>query len=206
MEKLTTQGPPVSQAVDLKAAERAIEAFLRALGHPPESDPELANTGRLVATAFHEELLAGYRTSPAQILADTLPTTDAELVVVRNIDVTCMCPHHLLPATGVVHVGYVPGGKLAGLGALARLARCYAQRLILQETLCERVAHALVEDLDAAASGCIADLAPACLTCRGERPAGARAVTLATAGRMRTDAGLRREFIALAKMNEEQIR
>jgi len=90
VEKLTTQDPPVSQAVDLPAAERAIEAFLRAIGHAPESDPELANTGRLVAKAFHEELLAGYRMSPAQILADPLPTTGGDLVAfVRTVAHLC---------------------------------------------------------------------------------------------------------------------
>jgi hypothetical protein len=48
-------GPNPERKVDLHAAARAIEAFLTALGHPPESNPELRDTGRLVATAFHEE-------------------------------------------------------------------------------------------------------------------------------------------------------
>jgi GTP cyclohydrolase I len=182
----------------LAAAAQAIESFLRALGHGPETDPELSATGQLVAKAFHEELLAGYRMDPAEILAQTMPAKSDAMVVVRGIDVVCVCPHHLMPASGLVHVGYVPGDRLAGLGALARLARCYAQRLTLQETLCERIADALIEQLGAAAAGCMAELSPACLTCRGERPANARAVSFATAGRMRTDANLRREFLTLA--------
>lgn len=176
---------------------------MRALGHAPDSNQELRDTGRLVAAAFHDELLAGYREDPAAILADTMPATGSELVLIRNIDVVCICPHHLLPASGVVHVGYVPGERIVGLGAIARLARCFAQRLTLQETLCERVCDALDEHLGAAAAGCIAELSPACLTCRGERPARARVVSMASAGRLRTDANLRREFIALAGVNME---
>ncbi|HKP62701.1 MAG TPA: GTP cyclohydrolase I [Polyangiales bacterium] len=204
MEELRHPNPTVD--VDLAAAARAIEAFLRALGHAPEKDPLLAETGKLVAAAFHGELLAGYREDPAQIFADCMSSSSKDLVVVRGIDVTCMCPHHLLPSSGQLHLGYVPAGKLAGFGSIAKLARCYAQRLVLQETLCEQVAGALVEHLGAAAAGCVADLAPGCLTCRGERQAHARVVSFAAAGTMQGDANLRREFLELAGVRMEQSR
>ena len=195
-----------SSAPDLTAAARAIEAFLGALGHPTDSDPELAATGQLVAAAFHDELLAGYRMDPARILVDTIATRSHAMVVVRDIDVVCICPHHLLPSTGVVHVGYLPNERIVGFGAIAQLARGFAQRLTLQETLCERVADALVQHLGAVAAGCIADLSPACLTCRGTRPSQARVVTYAVSGRMQHDADLRREFLGLAGVNMEPSR
>ena len=205
---LVQPAPPLADRanVDLAGAARAIEAFLRALGHAPEGDPELASTGRLVASAFHHELLAGYRMDPAKILAQSMPTQSRAMVVVRGIDVACICPHHLLPASGVVHVGYLPEDRIVGFGAIAQLARCYTRRLTLQESLCESIADALVEHLGAAAAGCVADLSPACLTCRGERPAHARVVSFATAGRMRQDAALRSEFLALAGVNMEPNR
>jgi GTP cyclohydrolase I len=195
-----------TSSVDLAAAARAIEAFLRALGHAPEQNPLLADTGKLVAAAFHDDLLAGYREDPSLLFADSMASSSADLVVVRGIDVTCVCPHHLLPASGQLHVGYVPDGKLAGLGSIARLGRCYAQRLVLQETLCEQVANALIEHLGAAAAGCIAELSPACLNCRGERQPRARVLSFASAGRMRGDAALRREFLELAGVRMEQSR
>lgn len=182
---------------DVAAAAKHIEGFLRALGHPVDSAPELAHTGELVASAFHHELLRGYRMDPAAILADTIAADGGDLVVVRDIDVTCICPHHLLPASGVLHIGYVPDGKIVGLGAIARLAECFTRRLILQETLCENVADALVTHLGARGAACVARLAPACLTARVERPAHAKAVTSATAGVLRSDPSLRGEFFAL---------
>jgi GTP cyclohydrolase IA len=189
-------------AVDLDAAARAIEAFLCALGHPIDSDPQLADTGRRVAEAFHGELLAGYRSDPQELLRDSVASSGGDLVVVRGIDVTCMCPHHLLPASGVLHIAYVPTRRLVGLGALVRLAHCYARRLILQETLCEQIAGALESQLGAAAAGCIAELKPGCLTARGARPAHADVVSIATTGRLRHDPELRREFLALARVGE----
>jgi GTP cyclohydrolase I len=132
-----------------------------------------------------------------------MPTQSSALVVLRGIDVVCICPHHLLPSTGVLHIGYLPNERIVGFGALAQLAHCYSRRLILQETLCEQVANALVAHLGAIGAGCIADLAPACLTCRGERPAHARVVSFAAAGRMQEDAALRAEFMSLAQARSD---
>jgi GTP cyclohydrolase I len=188
--------------VDLDAAAAAIEAFLRAIGHPVDSDAQLRETGRLVAHAFHTELLSGYAMSPAEILRESIAAHGGDLVVVRGIDVTCICPHHLLPASGVVHVGYLPGERIVGLGALSRLVQCFSRRLILQETLCEQIAHALQTELGARGAACVAELAPACLTARGERPAHARVVTSTTTGSLRDDAQLRREFFAAARVGE----
>jgi GTP cyclohydrolase I len=204
VEKLKREATHAVTEVNLDAAAEHIEGFLRAIGHPPSSDPELANTGKQVAKAFHEELLRGYRMQPAQILAETIAAPGGDLVVVRDLDVTCICPHHLLPASGVVHIGYVPNGKLVGFGALARLAECFARRLTLQETLCEDVAQALVTHLGARGAACVAVLAPACLTARGEQPAHARVTSCATAGVLRDDAALRCEFFALAGLHAKE--
>jgi GTP cyclohydrolase I len=108
----------------------------------------------------------------------------------------------LLPATGVLHIGYLPGERIVGFGALSRLAHAYARRLILQETLCECIAQALVTHLGARGAGCVADLRPLCLTARGDRPSHASVVTAATSGELSNDAELRREFFALTRHKE----
>lgn len=208
MEKLSEAKTAVAaeRAVDLVAAEAHIEGFLRALGHASDTDPELANTARLVATAFHTELLSGYRMRPEQILSETLAADGGDMIVVRDLDVTCVCPHHLLPASGVVHIGYVPSGKIVGFGALARLAECFGRRLTLQETFCEQVAQALVTHLGARGAGCVADLVPTCLTARGQRPAHARVTSVATAGLLKDDPTFRRELFALAGVQKDAAR
>ncbi|MCB9601576.1 MAG: GTP cyclohydrolase I [Sandaracinus sp.] len=179
-------------SVDVEAAARAIEAFLTALGHPPSSDPELQGTGKRVAEAYAQELLAGYAEDPAAILADATASEAPGLVVVTDVQTTTMCPHHLLPASGVSHVGYLPGGSVVGLGALARVVHCFSRRLILQEDLGAKVAEALVTHLGAKAAACALDLSPTCMTARGEREHAARAVTIAYAGD--ADDAFRRSF------------
>lgn len=169
--------------MDQSRAAAAIEEFLRALGHDPQDDPELAATGHRVAEAFGDELLAGYAMDPAEILQDTCASDGrGGLVVLRDIATTAICPHHLLPATGVVHVAYRPKAKLIGLGALDRLVQCYARRLTLQEDLTQHIADALVEHLGAAAAGCVANLHQSCVSARGPKQSHARTLTMATAG------------------------
>lgn len=172
----------MARDVDLARAARAVEEFLRAIGAPVDSDPELRETGRRVAEAYAHELLAGYDADPRAILAESTSSTAQGMVLVTSIATATTCPHHLMPATGVAHVGYLPGARVVGLGQIARLVDCYAHRLILQEDLARSIARALVEHLGARAAGVVLDLAPACLTARGGRRSGARAITSAYEG------------------------
>lgn len=180
---------------DLERAARAVEDFLDALGLPVGDDPELVGTGKRVAEAFALDMLSGYAMDPAAILAETTATKAPGNVLVTGIATTAICPHHLLPATGVVHVGYEPGGKVVGLGALGRLVHCYARRLILQEDLGQRIVEALVTHLGARAAGCVVDLSPTCMVARGGRLHGARAITTAFAGE--TSERFRQELLSL---------
>jgi GTP cyclohydrolase I len=182
--------------VDRTRAAAAITEFLRALGFEPARDPELADTARLVADAYADELLVGYRLDPAEILADCVSASSSDLVAVRDIRAVIVCPHHLMPAVGVVHVAYAPAGRVVGFGALARLVSCYARRLTLQESLAESIAAALCTQLGARGAGCVADLSPTCLTARAERCDVARALSVATAGEMAPGGPLHAAFVA----------
>ncbi|MEM9195465.1 MAG: GTP cyclohydrolase I [Myxococcota bacterium] len=170
-----------SRQIDLAAAADAIDVFLRSVGAPMD-DPELRGTGARVALAFAEDLLSGYEMDPREILADFTASDSRGPVILRDIAATTICPHHLMPATGVVHVGYLPGSRVVGFGSLAKLVDCFSRRLALQEDIGQHVVGALVNTLGARAACCVADLDPTCVTARGGRRHGARAVTVATAG------------------------
>ncbi len=55
-------------SIDRPAAERAIDAFLRAIGRDPDVEPELRGTGARVAAAYLDELCAGYLADPAALV------------------------------------------------------------------------------------------------------------------------------------------
>jgi len=180
---------------DLERAARAVHDFLDAIGAPVDGDPELRDTGTRVAEAFALDLLAGYDASPAEVLAEATASDAPGLVVAQGLPVATVCPHHLMPAIGVAHVGYLPAGRVVGFGALGTLVDCYARRLALQEDVGRNVARALVEVLGAEGAACFLELEPTCMTARGGRRHGARTVTHAWEGCLRGDAGARAEVL-----------
>ena len=168
--------------VDREAAARAVRDFLRALGRDPERHPELAGTPDRVATAWADELLAGYAVDVDALVAPNVFPGTTELVVVRAVPITTMCPHHLLPSTGEATVAFAPHEHLVGVGTVAAVVDAFARRLAMQETLGEHVAHTLHEHLAPRWVACRVVLAHACMTARGERAHGARVETLALHG------------------------
>jgi GTP cyclohydrolase IA len=180
-------------AVDLAAAERAVGDLLTALGRDV-TDPHLARTPRRVAVALAELL------TPQPFELTTFPNTDGYdgLVVARDIPVRSLCAHHMLPFTGVAHVGYLPGERLVGLSKLARAVESVASDLQVQERLTAQVAQWLQDRLQARGVGVVIEADHLCMTMRGVRAAGARTVTSTLLGALRTDGRTRGEFLALA--------
>jgi GTP cyclohydrolase I len=169
--------------VNRRAAAEAIEAFLRALGHEPEG--ELSGTGERVADAWADDLIRGESIDATALLRDgsmELGGAAAGLVVVRELAVTTMCPHHLLPAQGTATVAYLPGERIAGIGTIASVVDAFARRLTLQEHIGSAVADLLVRELGAKGALCRLRMSHACLTARGERKTGSSIETLALAG------------------------
>jgi len=89
-----------------------------------------------VAESFTEML------TPREFDLTTFPNDEDydELVLARNIPVQSLCEHHMLPFTGVAHVGYLPGERVLGLSKLARVVELFACDLQVQERLTVQVA------------------------------------------------------------------
>ncbi|MFO0597636.1 MAG: GTP cyclohydrolase I [Myxococcaceae bacterium] len=156
--------------VDRAGMKRAVTDFLRAAGLPL-TDPNLRETPSRVTDAWADEFLAGYGRSAREVLADRFPVTAGsgrELVVVTDLHFRSMCPHHLLPWSGVAHVAYVPGHEVVGFGRLSALVDVFAHRLILQEELARQVAQALVTELGSRGAACLVRAEQSCFRLRGE--------------------------------------
>ncbi len=168
--------------MDLEAAARAIEAFLRALGRDPEREQELTGTGERVARAYGEELLDGYGVDVDALLAGNVFAGHSELVVVRDLPTATMCPHHLMPSTGLATIAFAPEEHLVGVGAVARVVDAFAHRLALQEQVGEQVVAALQKHLAPRWAACRVVMTHACMVTRGGRTHGSRVETIALAG------------------------
>jgi GTP cyclohydrolase I len=182
-------------AVDLPAAEQAVAALLRALGRDP-AEPHLADTPRRVADAYAELL------TPPPFDLTTFPNDEGynELVLATGIPVQSLCEHHLLPFSGVAHIGYLPGDRILGLSKLARVLDLFARDLQVQERLTQQVADWLQENLAPRGVGVVIEAEHLCMSLRGVRARGARTTTSALHGVLREDARSRQEFFALSGM------
>jgi GTP cyclohydrolase I len=181
-------------AVDPVATERAVVDLLRALGKDPEG-PHLAETPRRVAAAYAELLTAG------QFDLTTFPNDEGynELVLATDIPVQSLCEHHLLPFSGVAHIGYLPGDRILGLSKFARVLDLFARDLQVQERLTQQVADWLQENLSPRGLGVVIEAEHLCMSLRGVRAGGARTITSALHGVLREDARSRHEFFALCR-------
>lgn len=188
--------------VDRPRIEAAVTELLLAIGEDP-SRPGLVKTPKRVADSY-AEFFGGLEVDPVSHLQDSVPlgssddglpqTSDA--VVVRGIDFRSICEHHLLPFVGIVHVAYLPGDRVVGLGKLADVVETLSTRPQLQERLTEEIADALQSGLAARGVLVVMDAVHRCVVARGSRQAGSSTVTVASRGEL-TDPVARAELMAL---------
>ncbi len=123
-----------------------------------------------------------------------------ELVLARDIPFRAVCEHHLLPFSGVAHVGYLPGERILGLSKLARLVEHFAARPQTQERLTRQVVDCLAARLRPRGAGAVLEAEHTCMMLRGVRSRGSTTVTSTLVGTLRADANSRAEFLALVDL------
>ncbi|MHB1614282.1 MAG: GTP cyclohydrolase I FolE [Actinomycetes bacterium] len=182
--------------IDRPRIERAVREILIGIGEDPDRDG-LQSTPARVARSY-EELFAGLRQSPEEVLTTSFDLGHDEMVLVKDIAVSSMCEHHLVPFFGSAHVGYIPGadGRITGLSKLARLVEVFARRPQVQERLTTQVADALVNHLSPRGVIVVIECEHLCMSLRGVRMPGASTVTSAVRGQLR-DPATRAEAMSL---------
>jgi GTP cyclohydrolase IA len=187
---------PVVPEFDLPRAEAAVRELLLAVGEDPDREGLLETPAR-VARAY-AELLGGMRQSAEDVLTTTFDIGHDEMIMVRDIELWSMCEHHLVPFTGVAHIGYIPGpdGRITGLSKLARLVDVYARRPQVQERLTTQVADSLMQILEARGAIVVIEAEHLCMTMRGVHKPGAKTITSAVRGAMH-NAATRAEAMSL---------
>jgi GTP cyclohydrolase I len=183
----------------IDVATRAAADMLAALGLPVDEDGMRETPGRLVRA--YAELLR-----PEPFRMTTFPNDEGydELVLVRDVPVRSLCEHHMLPFTGVAHVGYLPSNRVVGLSKLARTVDLHSRGVQTQERLTTRVADHLQRALDPLGVGVVIEAEHTCMSLRGARAEGTRTVTARLLGRLRDDARSRAEFLALTRDRGER--
>jgi GTP cyclohydrolase I len=180
--------PPPAGPFDRERIEAGIREILIGIGEDPDRDG-LQQTPARVARAY-AEMFQGLHQDPETVLQTTFNLGHDEMVLVKDIEVWSCCEHHLVPFTGVAHVGYIPNesGRITGLSKLARLVDVYAKRPQVQERLTTQVAEALVRILQPRGVIVVFECEHLCMTMRGVHKPGSKTVTSAVRGHFREPA------------------
>ena len=145
-------------------------------------------------------LTSGYEQDAKEILNDAMFVEDYdEMVIVKDIDFSSLCEHHLLPFIGKCHVAYMPGRKIVGLSKIPRLVEMFSRRLQVQERLTTQIASTINEVLQPRGVAVVMEAVHLCMLMRGVEKQNSKAITSAMLGSFRDNPETRAEFMDLIK-------
>ena len=127
----------------------------------------LVDTPKRVIDSW-SEIFAGYGMNATELLDSTFNAEGYDgIVLLRNIEFTSMCEHHLQPFRGRAHIGYIPIKRIVGISKLARLLELHARRLQNQERITKGIADDLEKELEPLGAAVIIEASHGCMQCRG---------------------------------------
>ena len=132
--------------VDHERIRKAVREILSAVGEDPDREG-LARDARPRRADVRGDLLAACRPTPPTHLKKTFTQKHDEMVVVKDIEFSSSCEHHLLPFIGKAHIAYLPNGQIVGLSKLARVVEAVAKRPQVQERMTEEIADLIMKHL-----------------------------------------------------------
>src|SRR6476659_1258931 len=161
--------------VDQDRIRRAVREILIAVGENPDREGLLETPDRVAR--MYAEIFSGLHTDPAVHLQKTFTQKQDEMVLVKDIEFSSACEHHLLPFIGKAHIAYLPNGKIVGLSKLARVVEAVAKRPQVQERMTESIADLIMTHLKPRGVAVIVEASHSCMTIRGVRKPGAMTIT-----------------------------
>lgn len=177
--------------------EKAVASIIEAIGENSKREG-LVGTPRRIADMY-AEVFAGIHEDPKEELRVGFEEGHREMVLLKDIPFYSMCEHHFLPFYGVVHVGYIPSGRVVGASKLGRVVEILAKRPQLQERLTTQIANTIVEVLEPKGVAVIVQAEHLCMTMRGVKKPGSNIVTSAMRGLFQKNPLTRSEFLFLVQ-------
>lgn len=178
-------------------AEQAVRTLLMWAGENPDRDGLIETPARYVR-AF-EEFFAGYQKDAAKELAKTFKDIEGydDMVLVKNIEFTSHCEHHIAPIIGIAHVAYWPDKKVVGISKLARIVDIFSKRLTSQENMTRDIAQIIDETLHTKGVAVLVDANHQCMSTRGVNKSHSSTVTNFFTGEFKKDKELRQRFMSM---------
>ncbi|MEU2431545.1 MULTISPECIES: GTP cyclohydrolase I [unclassified Streptomyces] len=158
--------PP--KPVDLDVIENAVSELLRGLGQGDKNEV-MSQTPRRVAELYAQSLNPGDIDIEEDFKVFDNPGMQ-DLILVNDVHYVSLCEHHLAPAFGVAHIGYVPGRKVAGYSKLKKGLNYLARQPQLNERLVVEAVNFLQARLQPKGIAMVLRSAHCCMALRTNAP------------------------------------
>ena len=89
------------------------------------------------------------------------------MILLKGINVTSHCEHHMAPIIGTAHIAYYPDKKVVGISKLARVTKIYSKRLQIQERLTAEIANSINFVLNPKGVAVVIEASHFCINNRG---------------------------------------
>ncbi len=183
--------------IDKTKIEEGVRLLLEGMGEDVNREG-LLDTPKRVAKMY-EEIYGGLEEDVATHLSRTFTSTSVDMVIEKDITFYSTCEHHLLPFYGVVHIAYIPDGKVVGLSKLARTVEVFARRPQIQEQMTAQIAEAIMNYLSPKGVMVKVEAEHMCMSMRGVKKPGSKTVTLYALGEFKDNKEARQEFLDSVK-------
>ena len=185
----------------VKGHQRAVdkmEEVLRELGFYTDINVDHQEHYEGTAARFVSYLLEYMQPFDPGETLKTFKSDSKSLVGVTKIPYRQACAHHLIPAFGYAHIGYLPNGKIVGLSKLARIVKqVCTSRPSVQEVICDTICEIVDDYLDPRGTIVVIQAEHGCIACRGVAAPGIGTTTSSIRGQFRDVPSLRQEFLNL---------
>jgi GTP cyclohydrolase I len=180
-------------------AEEAVRTLIAWAGDDPTREGVL-DTPKRVVNAYGD-FFSGYDEDPTAILSRTFDEVDGydDMVLLRSIDISSHCEHHMVPFIGTAHIAYLPADRIVGLSKLARVAEIYARRLQTQESMTTQIAISIETALAPLGVAVMIEAIHQCMSLRGVQKRNVTTVTTKFLGQFKSDITIQNRFIDLAR-------
>lgn len=130
--------------MDARKAAESVRELLKALD---QVGPHTASTPERVAKLLQQRC-GGTKDEAKEALLPIFECGENDLVIIKDLEFYSLCQHHLLPFFGLVHIAYEPeGGRVLGIGKVAKAVDILSRRLQTQEDFTNDIAQIIMEAL-----------------------------------------------------------
>ena len=180
-------------------AEKAVRTLLEYIGENPDREGLVETPARVIRA--YDEFFDGYQKDPSKELGKTFEDIEGfdDIVLVKDIEFTSHCEHHMVPINGVAHVAYWPDEAVVGISKLARIVDIFSKRLVSQENMTNGIANCIQDTLAPKGVAVYIEEDHQCMSIRGVKKRASSTVTSTYRGLLKEDRNEQLRFLDMIK-------